>query len=143
MLNYSSMEILNSSAGVWAVSRQWFIFFAIWGISLGVNVGLSKGRPFLGIGSGILYLCIMIAIGVSTGVIGNSSLVRFEVTDIVMSQDAYPSEKKCPYLEKDGNKVDYYDLIANRHMNKPDRIKKETEYNFKELIQNMEKQGEK
>lgn len=54
MLNYSSMEILNSSAGVWAVSRQWFILFALLGISLGVNVGISKSRPFLGIGSGFI-----------------------------------------------------------------------------------------
>lgn len=143
MLNYSSMEILNSSAGVWAVSRQWFILFALLGVSLGVNVGISKERPFLGIGSGILYLCLMIGIGVSFGVIGNSSLVRFETTGIALSQDAYPSEKKCPYLEKDDNKVYYYALIANRYIDKPDRIKKETEYNFKELIQNMEKQGEK
>lgn len=143
MLNYSSMEILNSSAGVWAVSRQWFIFFALLGISLGVNIGFSKGRPFLGIGSGILYLCIMIGIGMSAGVIGDSSLVRFEVTDIVMSQDTYPSEKKCPYLEKDGDKLYYYDLIANRYMDEPDRIKENTEYNFKELVRNMKNQGEK
>lgn len=143
MLDYSSMEVLNSNSGYFPVSGILIWLILIAGIMFGVYIGKVSGKILYGIFFGACLCLILTFLGMISGDVDNSSLVRFEVTEVQMSEDVYPAERKRNYLKKEGDKIYYYDLIKNGIVNNPYEIKKATEEKFKELVFNIENQRKK
>ena len=140
MLDYGSMEIINFNMGFFTVSGIWLFLIIFEGTVFGTYIGKKSNNILWGIVSSALLCVLLIFMGMIFGKVNNSSLVRFEVSEVSTSQNVYPGEDKYPYFKKDGDKLYYYDLIKNRIINDPYEVKKSTEEKFKKLVFNMENQ---
>lgn len=143
MLDYSSMEVLNLNSGYFPVSGVWIWLILCVGFLFGLQIWREGNGILLGIFCGAVLSLLLTFLGMVAGEVDNSALVRFEVKEIQMTQDAYPIEGKYPYLKKDGDKVYYYTLIKRGIKDNPYEIKKATEKKFEKLAFNVENQRKK
>lgn len=143
MLDYSSMEVLNSNSGYFPVSGIWIRLILCAGILFGIQVWREGRDILLGIFSGAVCSLLLTLLEMASGEVDNSSLVRFETTKIQIAQDVYLTEGKYPYLKKDGDKVYYYTLIKKGIKDNPYEIKKAIEKNFEKIVFNAENQRKK
>lgn len=143
MLDYSSMEVLNSNSGFFPVSGIWIWLILCVGILFGIQVWREGNGLPLAFFSGAVLSLLLTFFGVIFGWIDNSSLVRFEVTEVQMTQDVYMTGRKLPYLQKEGDKIYYYDFIKKGIVDNPYEIKKATEKKFEKLAFNAENQRKK
>lgn len=143
MLDYSSMEIINSNSGYFPVSGVWILLILCVGFLFGLQVWREGNGVLLGIFCGAVLSLLLTFLGMASGAVDNSSLVRFEVAGVQMTQDMYPTEGKYPYLQKDGDKIYCYALIKKGIKDNPYEIKETIEKKFEKLVFNVENKRKK
>lgn len=137
MLDYSTIQIVNPNMGPHPASIPLLIGIIVLGVMIAVFITVNNDNIAGGVAVGLIFSIVCFAFGKHTGSIDNSALIKIEVKDIEISSNIYPSAKKYPYLQKEGDKVYYYDTIWARKLGDPYKIKEDIIGNFEHIVFNL------
>lgn len=142
MLNYSTMQVVNSNAGRYPFPWLFVIMFTALILFVSYSLISCSGSTKSGIIVGIVLLCMFFSLFHDSGYFNNLALIKIEVENIQMIPNVYrldepkPNESEC-YLKKEGDKVYYFDVINPKALDTPDKITEDAERKFLKLVFNL------
>lgn len=137
MLDYSTIQVINPDMGLHPSSTPLIIWWIFVGVALGLFIGIKMNNTSGGIFAGLFFTIACLIFSWSVGIIQNVALIKIEAKNIEISSNVYPSEKEYPYLQKEGDKIYYYDMISTKNIEDTYQIKKETEGSFEKISFNL------
>lgn len=137
MLDYSTIQVINPDMGLNPSSTSLIIWWIFVGVALALFVSIKMNNTSGGIFAGLFFLIACLIFSWCIGAIQNVALIKIEAKNIEISSNVYPSAKTYPYLQKEGDKIYYYDMISTKNIEDPYQIKKETEKSFEKILFNL------
>lgn len=130
MLDYSTIQVVNTDMGLNPSSTPLIIWWIFVGVALALFVTIKMNDTSGGIFAGLFFIIVCLIISWNIGAISNVALIKIEAKNIEINSNVYPSAKTYPYFQKEGDKVYYYDFIKKEIVDNPYKIKKSIEKRF-------------
>ncbi len=143
MLDYNTIEVINSNIGMFPPSKTFIVWIVIVAILIvfSATVYFGSSGAILGLVFAVVFSLVSFYCGNRLGLFDNLAIIRIEVKDAQMTSSVYPSENFQAYLRKEGDKVYYYDMVSAKILGNAEMIKQTVEGKFQELVLNL-KDGE-
>lgn len=139
MLDYNTIEVINSNIGMFPPSKNFIVLIVIVAILIvfSATVYFGSSGAILGLVFAVVFSLVSFYCGNRLGLFDNLAITRIEVKDVQMTSSVYPSENFQAYLRKEGDKVYYYDMVSSKILGNKEMIKQTVEGKFQELALNL------